>query len=197
MFKDKGSPRVWRNALRLLFPVLAASLVACRDNSGLSKEAVFFDSPAATEEFFPRAEPETVGIERGALARLVAEAQNTHSNALIVLKDGRVIAERYFNHPGKQPLRINSVTKSIVSLTIGQLIEEGKISGLDTPISRWFPDWAAGKKAKITLRHMLTHTSGLAHDESAAKLYQQSDVVSYARGLPVVDEPGKVFSYSN
>ncbi len=197
MFKAKHSPLVWVNAKRLLFPVLAAFLVACRDDSALSKQEVFFDSPAATEEFFPRAEPGTAGIERGTLVRLVAEARNTHSSALIVIKDGRVIVERYFGHPIKHPLRINSVTKSIVSLAIGQLIEDGEIPSLDTPISRWFPEWSGGKKAKITLRHILTHTSGLAHDESAAKLYQQSDVVSYARGLPVVDEPGKVFSYSN
>lgn len=196
MFKDKHSPLVGLNAC-LLFPLLAAFLVACRDTPDQSKQVSFFDSPAAAQEFFPRAEPEAVGVERAALAALVAEAQNTHSNALLVIKDGRVIAERYFGHPIKQPLRINSVTKSIVSLAIGQLIEDGKIPSLNTPVSRWFPEWSGGQKAKITLRHILTHTSGLFHEESAAKLYQQPDVVGYARGLPVVDEPGKSFSYSN
>ena len=197
MFKDKHSPMGWINAKCLLFPLLAVSLVACRDNPDQSVQAVFFDSPVPTQEFFSRAEPEAVGINRAALTMLVAEAQNTHSNALIVIKDGRVIAERYFGHPTKQPLRINSVTKSVVSLAIGQLIADGKIPGLHTPLSTWFPEWTTGKKAKITLRHILTHTSGLFHEESAAKLYQQHDVVGYARGLPVVDEPGKGFSYSN
>ena len=141
--------------------------------------------------------PEAVGVDPAALAALVAEAQNNHSNALIVIKDGRVVAERYFGHPAKQPLRINSVTKSIVSLGMGQLIEDGKIPGVNTPLSIWFPEWTVGKKAEITLRHILTHTSGLYHEESAAKLYQQPEVVNYARGLPLADEPGKNFSYSN
>lgn len=197
MFKDKDSLLVWVNAMRLLFPVLAASLVACRDNPALSKQVVFFDSPAVTGEFFPRAEPETVGMEREALAKLVSEAKNAHSNALIVIKDGHVIAERYFGRPANVPLRINSITKSVVSLAIGQLIADGKIPSLGTPLSKWFPEWASGKKAKVTLWDIMAHTSGLYHEESAAKLYQQPDVVRYARGLPLADEPSKNFSYSN
>ena len=193
----KYFPGYFIGAKCFLFPVLAAFLIACRENPGQSRQVVFFDSAASPQEFFPRAEPEAVGIERAALAALVAEAQNTHSNALIVIKDGHVIAERYFGNVPKQPLRINSVTKSIVSLAIGQLIEDGKTPAVNTPLSTWFPEWTAGKKEKITLRHILIHTSGLSHQESAANLYRQPDVVGYARGLPVVDEPGKHFSYSN
>ena len=176
---------------------LALCFVACRDNPGQPGQVIYFDSPNAPQDFFSRAEPEAVGIDRAALRALVAEARNTHSTALIVIKDGKVITERYFGAPPKQPLRINSVTKSIMSLAIGQLIADGKISGLSTPLSKWFPEWNAGPKAQITLRHILTHTSGLYHEESAEKLYRQPDVLRYARGLPVTDEPGKHFSYSN
>ncbi len=193
----KRTPGYIIGAKCLLFPALAVFLIACRDNPDRSGQISFFESTTAPEGFLQRAEPETVGIDRAALAALVAEAQNTHSTALIVIKDGKVIVERYFGAPPKQPFRINSVTKSIVSLAIGQLIADGKISGLNTPLSKWFPEWNAGPKAQITLRHILTHTSGLYHEESAEKLYQQPDVLKYARGLPVADEPGKHFSYSN
>jgi len=181
----------------LLFPALAVFLIACRDNPDRFGQISFFESTTAPQEFLQRAEPEAVGIDRAALTALVAEAQSTHSAALIVIKDGKVISERYFGAPSKQPLRINSVTKSIVSLAIGQLIADGKISGLNTPLSKWFPEWNTGPKAQITLRHILAHTSGLYHEESAEKLYQQPDVLKYARGLPVTDELGKHFSYSN
>lgn len=194
---DNNFPFGFIKAQHLLFLPLAFLLSSCRDTPPPPKQVVFFDSAAISDGFFPRSEPEAVGVDPAALAALVAEAQNTHSHALIVIKDGRVIAERYFGHHTKQPLRINSVTKSVVSLAIGQLIADGKIPGLSTPLASWFPEWAVGKKAKVTVRGIMTHTSGLYHEESAAKLYQQPDVVSYARGLPLADEPGKNFSYSN
>lgn len=190
----KDSSQVWRLFALL---TLTAFLSSCRNGAAPSQQISFFESGAVPLAFFSRSKPEAVGVNPQALAALVAEAQNTHSNALIVTKDGSVIAERYFGHPTKQLLRINSVTKSIVSLAIGQLIADGKIPGLGTPLAKWFPEWAAGKKAEITLRDIMTHTSGLYHEESAAKLYQQPDVVRYARGLPLADEPGKNFSYSN
>ena len=189
-----GLLQVWR-----LFAILAltAFLSSCQNGAAPSQQISFFEAEAVPREFLPRAKPEAVGVNPAALAALVAEAQNTHSAALIVIKDGRVVVERYFGHPTKQPLRINSVTKSIVSLAIGQLIADGTIPSLKTPLSRWFPEWALGEKAKITLRDIMAHTSGLYHEESATKLYQQPDVVRYARGLPLAEEPGKNFSYSN
>ena len=181
----------------LLVLALSVLLAACRDNSAKSERVTFFEAGTIPQGFFPRAEPEAVGIDRGALAALVSEAQHAHSNALIVIKDGRVLTERYFGHPAEHPLRINSVTKSVVSLAICRLISDGKISGLNTPLSTWFPEWRNGKKRKVTLRHIMTHTSGLYHEKNAAKLYQQPDVVRYSRGLPLVTQPGEHFSYSN
>ena len=197
MVKDKEITWGTIKAQRLLFLALAFLLSSCRDTPPQPKQVLLFDSAAVPSEFFPRSEPEAVGINPAALAALVAEAQNTHSNALIVIKDGRVVVERNFDRPAKQPLRINSVTKSIVSLAVGQLVADGKIPGLATPLARWFPEWAVGKKAKVILQHIMTHTSGLYHEESAAKLYQQPDVIRYARGLPLAGEPGKNFAYSN
>ncbi len=64
-------------------------------------------------------------------------------------------------------------------------------------MSTWFDDWKTGAKAKVTLRHVLTHTSGLSHKKGAALLNQQTDRLAYARALPIVAEPGSKFSYSN
>jgi len=185
------------NVLRLLFTTLALFLSACQGTSTQPKPLSFFDSTKGEADFFPRSSPEAAGVDPAALAKLVSEAQAAHSSALIVLQDGHAVAERYFGHDPEQPIRINSVTKSIASLAIGQLIDDGKITSLDTPLSKWFPEWAKGEKAKITLRNILSHTSGLYHEASAAKLYQQRDVVRYARELTVTAEPGKDFSYSN
>ena len=175
---------------------VAFNLLSCR-NSPSTPQVHFFESEAGDDDFFRRATPETVGINPIALASLVGEAQAAHSCALIIIKDGRLVAERYFGRDIKQPLRVNSVTKSVVSLAIGLLLKEGKIPGLNTPVSKWYPEWAEGKKAKITLWNIMTHTSGLYHEQGAKRLYQQRDVIRYSIGLPVIDEPGKNFSYSN
>lgn len=168
---------------------------ACRNSP--SSQVQYFEPQVSESGFLPRATPETVGIDAAALSSLVAEAQASHSHALIVIKDGRVVAERYFGHYTGQPLRTNSVTKSVVSLAIGMLISEGKIPGLNTQVSRWYPEWAKDRRAKITLWNVMTHTSGLYHEPSAEKLYQQQDIVRYAAGLKATDEPGRAFSYSN
>lgn len=174
---------------------LALCFAACQNTP--PSQVRYFEPQISESGFLPRATPEAAGINTAALASLVSEAQSSHSHALIVIKDGRVVVERYFGHYTGQPLRTNSVTKSVVSLAIGMLINDGKIPGLNTPVSRWYPEWAKDKRAKITLWNIMTHTSGLYHEPSAEKLYKQQNVVQYAAGLKTTDEPGRSFSYSN
>jgi len=126
----------------------------------------------------------------------VRECEETKSDSLIVIKDGRLIAERYFGVP-RAPIETMSITKSVVSLAIGMLIAEGKIASLDAPVSTWFPEWKKGLKAKVTLRHVLTHTTGLDHKKSIIGLNASKDRLQYARSQKVVDEPGTVYHYSN
>jgi CubicO group peptidase (beta-lactamase class C family) len=59
-----------------------------------------------------------------------------------------------------------------------------------------FPEWKEGKKSKVLLRHVLTHTSGLAHDAAAGRLERQQDRLAYVRALEI-SEPGAMFSYNN
>jgi hypothetical protein len=90
-----------------------------------------------------------------------------------------------------------SVTKGFVGLAIGWLLEEKKIASLDSPLATWFPEWKEGKKARVTLRHVVTHTSGLSHQQTNKLLAAQRDRLAYVRALPIETEPGEVFSYSN
>lgn len=155
-----------------------------------------FDLEEPRDGFLPRADPEEVGLDTEAVRTLVRQALRTRSDALLLIKDGRVVVER---NPSGAVRRYEtmSVTKSIVSLAIGLLIAEGKIDSVDVPLSTWFDDWTDGRKGKVTLRHVLTHTSGLAHHQGAGTLNQQADRTAYARGRPVIEEPGKRFSYNN
>jgi CubicO group peptidase (beta-lactamase class C family) len=84
-----------------------------------------------------------------------------------------------------------------VSILVGMLIAEEKIASLDAPLSTWYGEFAEGRKADVTLRHVLTHTSGLEHRRGAGVLNEQRDRLAFVRKSPVVDEPGAKFSYSN
>ena len=98
---------------------------------------------------------------------------------------------------------LGSITKSFTAVVIMQLVEEGKLS-LDDTIDAWFPDQPNADK--ITVRMLLSHTSGLANYISAenelepkwAHEWAPLDLVAEANRLGPVDEPGSsVAHYSN
>jgi CubicO group peptidase (beta-lactamase class C family) len=143
-----------------------------------------------------RAEPKDVGLDAAALDELVGEAERTKSDALLVIVDSKVVVERYFGKP-RSPIETMSATKSVVSMAIGRLIADGKIASVDVPLSTFFPDWRQGRRAKVTLKHVLTHTSGLEHGKGAGNLNKQKDRLAFVRKSAIVEEPGEKFSYNN
>ncbi|HVK02957.1 MAG TPA: serine hydrolase domain-containing protein [Armatimonadaceae bacterium] len=149
------------------------------------------------------------GIDPGALDRLVTKAGATHSDALVVMKDGEIVAEKYFGSY-QSPIALMSVTKPFLALAVGALLDEGKIKTLDQPVADFFPEWRGmPRHARITVRHLLTHTSGLkaevsGEEEGADPLAQMRrtqamnrDLVRYALARPVEDEPGAAYQYSD
>lgn len=136
-------------------------------------------------------------INKEALEQLIAEAQKAHSDALVIWKDGRPYGQWYF---GKRPAKIEamSVTKSVVSLAIGRLLTEGKIKSLDQPVWEFYPEWKQGRKQKITIRHLLNHTSCLQNVPRAdVEIYPSPDFVQLALAAELSCEPGSAFSYNN
>ena len=97
--------------------------------------------------------------------------------------------------------RIASMTKPVTSLAIMMLNEEGKV-GLDDPVTKYLPEFAnirtlAGRPPKrpVTVRDLLTHTSGIGYafsDERLAKLDTDGKPVVE---LPLLHEPGAKFTY--
>jgi CubicO group peptidase (beta-lactamase class C family) len=89
-----------------------------------------------------------------------------------------------------------SATKSVVSLAVGRLIDMGKIKSLDQPVYDFYPEWRQGRKRKITIRHLLSHTSGLQHDQEEI-IYESPDFVRLALAAELNNDPGATFSYNN
>jgi len=145
---------------------------------------------------FPAAEPAAVGIDPTALERLKVKAESEQSDAVVIVKDGKLIADWDFGKP-RGPIEAMSATKSVVSLAVGRLLGEGKIKSLDQPVADFFPEWNQGRKRKITVRQLLNHTSGLEDKPTTQEIYASPDFVQFALAADVASDPGTKFFYSN
>lgn len=91
------------------------------------------------------------------------------------------------------PFRIASVTKAFTSLLVMQMVQEGKLR-LDEPIATYLPNFRRDTGGRITVRHLLTHRSGLPHDQGVASEQYRPDSLLSA---DLIAEPGATFQYNN
>jgi len=122
-----------------------------------------------------------------------------------VLRRGVGLAERELGVAAtpETKFRIGSITKQFTATAILQLQEAGKLS-IDDPVSKFYPD-APAAWAKITLRHLLTHTSGIPtytalpgfFDHDARLPHTPEDLIKLTRDKPLEFEPGSRFAYDN
>ena len=127
--------------------------------------------------------------------------------SLAVVKDGKIIkAEGYglanleLNVPARPEtvFKIGSVSKQFISAGILLLIQEGKIS-LDDSISKFLEGTPETWKP-ITVRHLLTHTSGIVREAPGfdpLKVQSDADVIKTAYSLPLRFAPGEKWEYCN
>lgn len=129
---------------------------------------------------------------------------------VLVIQDGKVRLERYgLGFTAEGHWDSFSVTKSVVSTLFGAAIRDGRIAGLDEPVTLHVPEMAGGAYDGVTLRQVLTMTSGVDWNEDYAD--PDSDVarlfvvepepgldatVSYMRRLGRAAEPGVQWRYN-
>jgi CubicO group peptidase (beta-lactamase class C family) len=132
--------------------------------------------------------------QRAALDTLVQHATESRSSALVIVRDGNIELELDREGYDGGPLAAMSVSKVFVSLAVGLAVAEGKLS-LDTTVASLFPEWRdQGAKSAITVRHLLTHTSGL--NPSRAN-WKTETIREHARNAKLVFPPGTRFQYNN
>src|SRR5688572_27680161 len=116
--------------------------------------------------------------------------ERTYTNALLVMKDGRIVSEVYRNNTGPATRFIAfSMTKSITSLLIGCALEEKRIQSLDDPIIRYLPELKSGGYDGVTIRQVLQMRSGVDYEErydfgnpgTAARNHEQALVKNIVR----------------
>jgi len=128
---------------------------------------------------------------------------------VLVLHDGAVRLERYALTGGRQ-VRWHSfsVAKSITSTLVGAAMKDGSIKSLDDPITRYITDLRGSAYDAVTVRQLLTMTSGVRWNEDytdlksdVARMYAEPPApgldmtVSYVRKLPREAAPGTKWVY--
>jgi CubicO group peptidase (beta-lactamase class C family) len=134
----------------------------------------------------------------------------TYTNALLIVKDGRIVTELYRNNSSERSRFIGwSMTKSITSVLVGCALAEGRIESLDRPISDYLPELKGGGYEGVSIRHVMQMRSGVDYEERydfanpgrAASNHINSLVrnttrfVDVARTLPRIHPPGTHFQY--
>ncbi len=145
-----------------------------------------------------------------ALDRAFAEPEQPpvrRTRAIVVVRDGRVVAERYANGYGVEtPILGFSATKSVMSALTGILVRKGKLT-LDqpAPVAAW--QGPGDPRGAITVDHLLRHTAGLALGSSlSASLasvlepvnrmkFMESDMAAYAESIALETPPGSAWNY--
>lgn len=135
------------------------------------------------------------------------------NGSALVAEEGKVVLEKGYGlanmewqipNTADTKFRLGSITKQFTSMVIMQLVSEGKIK-LDEKITTYLPDYRKDTGDKVTVRHLLTHTSGIPSYTALPGFIQNQSRDSYAvpdfikkfTSGDLQFEPGSKFSYNN
>ena len=95
-----------------------------------------------------------------------------------------------------------SLTKPVVTTTLAAMLSEAGQLDIGAPINRYLPPWSCGpdhdRRARVTVAHLLTHSSGLPpHEDYFVKLEGSTEILGAALAEPLVYEPGAESIYSD
>ena len=160
----------------------------------------------------------SLAVAQSTAERIDALVQQYHdlgqiNGAVLVAEHGEVIyeegvgeADMTFDVPNTADTRflIGSVTKNFAAALILQLMEEGAID-VQAPISTYLPDYPAEVGDRVTVHHLLTHSSGIPsytglpefRTEIVGNPQEPEGLIAYVQDLELEFEPGTEFRYNN
>ncbi len=153
-------------------------------------------APPVGDGFWQSADPAALGLDTGAIREHLALAKASGADALLVAYRGKVVSE-WYSPRYRPPAATMSSVKSITGLLVGLLVADGKLK-VDDPVSRFVPGWADGRRGRVTVRHLLTMSSGLSRRrEPSQSVGFAADKNVFVIGLEPENEPGSRWDYSN
>jgi CubicO group peptidase (beta-lactamase class C family) len=201
-----------------------ATVFAVAASGALAETNPVCGTPAALNDGWIAASPESVGLDSTRLCRIAARLTETEADvhAVVIVRHGKLVFEQYFrgyDEPWGEPDGIHdfdattrhdmrSASKSVISLLIGIAIDRKLIASVDEPVVKFFPEFSALKTPgwdNISLRHLLTMSSGIKWDENRAwddpandepHLGDEVDPIGYVLAKPIATPPDTVWNYN-
>ena len=217
----------------LLIPLILLGFLigACEEDSSTNPPGGNYNytMPEETGDGWETASLNSVGMNTSKIESLVNKIKsNTYEevHSVVVIKNDKLVFEEYF--PGHDFLyngqnfhgayiefdrdtrhNTHSVTKSFTSALVGIAVDKGLIQSIDEKIFNYFADYSSlldQQKEKISIKHMLTMSSGFQWNEwdvsisqgnhDIVRFNQSSDPIYYLLSKPVVTEPGTAYYYN-
>lgn len=197
--------------MRFLFSLILVFFLAIDVNAqGLGQGTT--EAPV-TE--WPSADADKMGLSTEALQAHLDRCKKSGAFGCLVAYKGHVVQEWYRVEHRNSFVDTRSAVKSWTGLLTGMLIADGAIDSVGVPVAKWIPEWTAGAQADVTIRHLLTMTSGLSDrtgnrmtipppdSATAASIPPGPGVVAAENTTGSVFDlhldfpPGERFSYSN
>lgn len=149
--------------------------------------------------------PKAEGLDGKRIKAGVAYLARTSSlTSVIVMRHGKLVTESYFHGGAVNKARnIHSSSKGVIQALVGIAVSERRIGGLNDPISKYLPatyfTGPGADKKNITIRHLLTMSSGIAwkEDTSEKLIEKQPDWVRAILARPLAHRPGTTFTYGS
>lgn len=127
--------------------------------------------------------------------------------ALLVARNGFVAVERGYGRLSRDPASprcrpdsvfiVASISKPITTLAVMRLVDQGRLR-LDDPVAKYLPGFTGDFRARITIRNLLTHTSGLPDNIALRRRHAPlTDFAAEALQTPLLFAPGTQQSYSS
>jgi CubicO group peptidase (beta-lactamase class C family) len=160
--------------------------------------------------FFTLSQAQSLESKIDKILRTQFKTNETGVSALVA-KDGNVIYRKAFGKAdleldvdmtSKNVFEVGSITKQFTSVAILMLLEEGKLS-LDDEITKFIPTYPTNGK-KITIHHLLTHTSGIKSYTSMQRFGEVMTIdetplkfIDFFKNEPMDFDPGEKYLYNN
>lgn len=136
-------------------------------------------------------------MSKTSLFELEKKLKSIRIKAFVIHKGNKRIFEYLKNKKVvEKPSKVYSITKSIVSILIGIMVDKGLIKNIHEPIQNYFPEILESndsQKKEITIFHLLTMTSGL----KAGNFQGSKNWVKFILGQPIIHKPGSTFQYNS
>ncbi|MDR3708781.1 MAG: serine hydrolase [Capsulimonadaceae bacterium] len=150
-----------------------------------------------------RCAPEAQSVSSQSILSFIesVEAKGFDIHGMMLLRHGHVVAEGWWEpYDAKTAHMMFSLTKSFTSTAVGLAVSEGRLS-LDDHVTSFFMDRLPAspdpRLAALTVRHLLTMTTGQAQDILGPETSRNFDWVRDALAVPFAHDPGTVFAYSS